>query len=221
MPSLKVIEPDGNFIKKDQILELRSLFSRNSIYTNENIYIIKNAEKMNKESANTMLKFLEEPDGLVIGFFITNHIDNVMLTIQSRCQHIDINFNDSINEKLGIDLEKYTEYIEVLNNYLKSIEFEKEQLILYNKQYLSNYEKNEIINIFKIMLEIYKTKFYNLDEKFEDNNFNYLCEFSRKNLKKKIDLIIEFLKEIKFNVNLDLLLDRFVIEMEGVNNESL
>ena len=32
---------------------------------------------------------------------------------------------------------------------------------------------------------------------------------------------IEILKQLSYNVNLDLLLDKFVIEMDGVNSESL
>ena len=218
LPSLKIIEPDGNFIKKDQILELKKIFSRDSQYTKESIYVIKYAEKMNKESANTMLKFLEEPDGTVIGFFITNHIDNVMLTIQSRCQHIHINFEDNIFEKLNIDLEKYDMYQNIIINYLKALELEKDELILYNKKYLSDLEKIDIINILKIILDIYLNV---LEGKIVDSKFEFLNSYSKNNIKKKINLLIEILKEINYNVNLDLLLDKFVIEMDGVNNESI
>ena len=218
MPSLKIIEPDGNFIKKDQILELKNLFARESQYTKENIYVIKNAEKMNKESANTMLKFLEEPEGNVIGFFITNHIDNVMLTIQSRCQHIEMNFHNEINEKLNISSEKYEEYLSIITKYLKCIEVEKKELILYNRVYLNELEKNDIVNIFKIILEIY-LKVLNKEE--IDNSFEYLKSYDLNNIKLKINLLIEMLKELTYNVNLDLLLDKFVIEMDGVNNESI
>ena len=41
LPSLKIIEPDGNFIKKDQINNLINAFSKSSQFTKENIYIIK------------------------------------------------------------------------------------------------------------------------------------------------------------------------------------
>lgn len=218
LPSLKIIEPDGNFIKKDQVLELRNIFSKDSQYTKENIYIINGAEKMNKESANTMLKFLEEPEGAVIGFFITNHSDNVMLTIQSRCQHLEVNFSNNVYEKLNIEVNKYEEYLEIIKAYLNCIEVERKKLILYNREYLSNLEKKDIINIFKIILEIYLNYF---NYKIVDKNFEYLKKFSLLNIKNKIKLLIQFLKEINYNVNLDLFLDRFVIEMDGVNNESI
>ena len=218
LPSLKIIEPDGNFIKKDQILELKNLFSKESQYTKESIYIIKSAEKMNKESANTMLKFLEEPEGNVIGFFITNHIDNVMLTIQSRCQHIEVNFANDINERLNITEEKYNEYLIIIKKYLNCIEVEKKELILYNKIYLSELEKNDIVNIFKIILEIYLNVLNNSNL---ESDFEYLRKYDLNNIKLKINLLIELLKQLTYNVNLDLLLDKFVIEMDGVNNESI
>lgn len=164
-----------------------------------------------------MLKFLEEPDGNVIGFFITNNIDNVLPTIQSRCQHLDVIFENQTYEALGIEKEKYDEYFSVVKNYLEGIEFAKTDLILYNKKYLNNYEKKEIIIIFKLILEIYISTM----EKNNKYNLEFLKTYNRKNIKKKINLIITLLKEISYNVNLELLLDRFVIEMDMINNESL
>jgi hypothetical protein len=71
------------------------------------------------------------------------------------------------------------------------------------------------------MLKIYESKMNN-DSKYEDfNNIDYLDKYNFKNLYKKCRLIIKFLEEINYNVNVDLLLDRFVIEMEGINNEDL
>lgn len=222
LPSLKIIEPDGSFIKKDQILELKSLFSKASQYTKDSIYIIKNCEKMNKESANTMLKFLEEPDGNVIGFFITNHQDNVMLTIQSRCQHIDVFFENEEYEEFDIEHDKYNELMEVINRYLNSLEVEKKELILYNKKYLSELEKEDIKKMLQIILKIYKGE---LSSRYNIKNnivkYDFLGSLSINNLNKKINLIIEMLKEINYNVNIDLFLDRFVVEMDGINNETL
>jgi len=220
LPSLKIIEPDGNFIKKDQVLELKYIFSKDSQYTKESIYIIKNSEKMNKEAANTMLKFLEEPEGKVIGFFITNYPDNVMLTIRSRCQHIDINFDNEVHELFDITRDKYEELVLIINNYLQRLEVEKKESILYNKKYLQELEREDIKKMLQILLQIYKSELdsrYNLENKMI--NYPFLKLYSTNNITKKVNLIIELLKEISYNVNIDLLLDRFVIEMEAINNE--
>ncbi len=219
MPSLRIINPDGQFIKKNQILELKSLFSKENLYTNESIYIINNCERLNKESANTMLKFLEEPSSNVIGFFITNHLDSVIPTIVSRCQELIVNFNNETHEELNITKERYDELFIILNNYMKDIEINNKSILSNNN--LSELEKNDVIHLFQLMLKIYESKMNN-DSKYEDfNNIDYLDKYNFKNLYKKCRLIIKFLEEINYNVNVDLLLDRFVIEMEGINNEDL
>ncbi len=222
LPSLKIIEPDGNFIKKEQIIELRDAFSKSSQFTDVNVYIIKNCEKMNKESANTMLKFLEEPEGNVIGFFITKEYNNVLPTIQSRCQHIEINFENNISESLNIEEEKYEELLTIAKNYLEKIEIEKKNLILYNRDYFSELEKEDVKTILQIILKIYQNE---LESRIIDSSnllkLDFLKNFSFDNIKKKTILLVELLNEIAYNVNIDLLLDRFVIEMEGINNETL
>lgn len=169
-----------------------------------------------------MLKFLEEPEGNVIGFFITNHKDNVISTIQSRCQHIDVNFDNECYEEFNITKEKYDELVLIVNEYLKKIEVEKKELILYNKKYLCNLEKEDIKCTFQIMLNIYRNE---LNRRYlyknSDYNYEYLSIFNNENIIKKINIIIEILKELNYNINLDLMLDRFVIEMDAVNNETL
>jgi len=198
------------------------MFSKSSLYTKENIYIIKNCEKMNKESANTLLKFLEEPDGSVIGFFITNHIDNVLSTIQSRCQHIDVSFNDNIYESINLSKEEFDSYISLINNYLYDIEVNKKESILYNKKIFFELEKNEIIKIFQIILYIYQNELNNkYNIKTNIIELDFLQTLSTNNIIKKVNLIIEILEELSYNINVDLLLAKFVIEMDGINNETL
>ena len=219
LPSLKIISPEGNLIKKEQIQELKHLFSKSSQYTKESIYIILNAEKMNKEAANTMLKFLEEPDGNVIGFFLTNEKENVLLTIQSRCQLIDVNFENKDFEKYNLTTDEYCNYLNLTTEYLRNLEDNKDSILINNG--LIDYEKKDIIIFFKLCLTIYNQE---LESRFVtnincDENFKFLNKFSNENLEEKIKLIVEILKEIQYNVNVNLLLDKFVLKMEGVNNE--
>ena len=221
LPSLKIIAPDGEFIKKSQILELKNFFAKNSIYTNESIYIILNAEKMNKESANTMLKFLEEPDSDVIGFFLTNEKDNILPTILSRCQELTAHFPNAYYEELNIAEDKYQELNNILKEYLMKIEIEKRKQILYNREYLSNLnlDRSDIKVFLQMMLFTYKSV---LNNELEENSpYSFLNKYSFNNIEKKTNLLIELLKEISYNVNVELLLDRLVIEFEVINNETL
>lgn len=219
LPSLKLIEPDGQFIKKEQIINLKNAFAKESIYTKESIYIIKNAEKLNKEAANTMLKFLEEPEGNVIGFFITETKENVMLTIQSRCQMINDYQEVKGFEKFGISEEKYNIFISILKDYLVKIETQNKNIILDNQKILNQLEKDEIVIFLKIILDIYKQYLTNNNLDKEYKEFSFIKSNNIENIKKKLDIITEILKEIRYNVNVLLLLDRFVLEMAGVNNE--
>ena len=103
LPSLKIIEPDGANIKKNQIETLKTDFSSIPLYSKFNIYIIKNAEKLNASSANAMLKFVEEPTQGILGFFLTSNKDVMIETIKSRCQTYTLNYEtESLNSKLNI-----------------------------------------------------------------------------------------------------------------------
>ena len=218
LPSLVVISPDGMNIKKEQIVELKKKFSTVPIYTKENIYVIKNAEKLNGASANTMLKFLEEPEQNILGFFITNNANNVISTIRSRCEVIkvlyDIHELDINNITNDINKDKFDVAIE----YLFKIEVEKKLGIMYNRDVVLNKfsEREDIKTVFKIIFIIYEEllkKVMGLDNKFDFEKINELSSLDKDKLLRKINLVTKFIDDIDSNVNVELLLDKFVIEL--------
>ncbi len=204
LPSLILIEPDGSFIKKDQILDMMDKFSTRPVFTKYNIYVIREADRFNPSSANTLLKFLEEPEDNIIGFFITNNKENVISTIRSRCQVIQCNYDVNIDSFLDD---------EVLNDvkiYLNSIYKNKDDL-LYNKTNMSGFYKD------RIDWEIFfKTMLFYLKDCIEHDRIDKIDMVknnSNINIVKMIIKIEEILKYIKSNGNIDLILDKFVIEM--------
>ncbi|MDX9690848.1 MAG: hypothetical protein RBT45_00230 [Acholeplasmataceae bacterium] len=117
--NIMYIEPDGLTIKKEQILLLQTEFSKTALVTGPRIYIIKSVEKISQAAANSLLKFMEEPQSQhVFGFLLTENLDEVLPTIQSRSQILHLK---SIDEK---DLEQeliklgVSENIAVLAPYL-------------------------------------------------------------------------------------------------------
>jgi DNA polymerase III, delta' subunit len=218
LPSLVVISPDGMNIKKEQIVELKKKFSTVPIYTKENIYVIKNAEKLNGASANTMLKFLEEPEQNILGFFITNNANNVISTIRSRCEVIkvlyDIHELDINNITNDINKDKFDVAIE----YLFKIEVEKNLGIMYNRDVVLNKfsEREDIKTVFKIIFIIYEEllkKVMGLDNKFDFEKINELSSLDKDKVLRRINLVTKFIDDIDSNVNVELLLDKFVIEL--------
>ena len=85
-PDLQIIEAEGSQIKKNQLLSLKGEYQNKSLIGKRRVYIIKNAEKLNPSSANTILKFLEEPEEGVIAILLTSNRYQILDTILSRCQ---------------------------------------------------------------------------------------------------------------------------------------
>lgn len=81
------IEPEKKIIKKQQIVTLQEEFSKTSLSEGKRIYIIEDIEKMNVQSANALLKFLEEPlSTQTIGLLLTSEPQAILDTILSRAQ---------------------------------------------------------------------------------------------------------------------------------------
>ncbi|MBD8071036.1 DNA polymerase III subunit delta' [Bacillus sp. PS06] len=87
-PDLHLIEPDGLSIKKGQIQELQEEFSKTGVESNRKLYIIEHADRMTTNAANSLLKFLEEPNSQTVALLITEQVHRMLDTIQSRCQSL-------------------------------------------------------------------------------------------------------------------------------------
>lgn len=87
-PNIKQVEPDGQFIKIDQVRDLVAELKMTGVEEGKKIYVLHHADKLNVASANMLLKFLEEPDGQVVAILLTEQIQSILPTIRSRCQHI-------------------------------------------------------------------------------------------------------------------------------------
>lgn len=124
-PEIKIIESDTFVIKKEQLLELQSEFSRSSIEGKYLIYIIKDCEKMNKQASNSILKFLEEPVSGIIAILVTNNISKVLETISSRCQIINLKKENNYSE-----LENYEDK-DVVSLFGKDEENNNENITFY------------------------------------------------------------------------------------------
>ncbi|MFX3673669.1 MAG: DNA polymerase III subunit delta' [Paenisporosarcina sp.] len=87
-PNFIQIEPDGQDIKKDQILQLIFEMNKTGLEVGRKIYVIHQADRLNASAANTLLKFLEEPEGQVLAILLTEKPHAILPTIRSRTQHL-------------------------------------------------------------------------------------------------------------------------------------
>ncbi|MFD2923435.1 DNA polymerase III subunit delta' [Halobacillus naozhouensis] len=85
-PDLHWVEPDGQSIKKEQILNLQKEFTYTGLESNRKVYIIVDADKMTVNASNRLLKFLEEPSQQTTAMLLTENSQAMLDTIRSRCQ---------------------------------------------------------------------------------------------------------------------------------------
>ena len=77
-------------------------------------------------------------------------------------------------------------------------------------------EREDIKTVFKIIFIIYAEllkKVMGLDNKFDFEKINELSSLDKDKVLRRINLVTKFIDDIDSNVNVELLLDKFVIEL--------
>ncbi len=176
-PDIRVISSDTGVIQKSFITDLQKEYSNKSLLNEKRIYLIREAEKLNGFSANTILKFLEEPEDDIIAFLLTDNRYHVLDTILSRCQVLSLKeekgsyqVDDSLLDILDCILNprqfflKYRSYMDdifldknVMRNQLREVE---NVLIAYLEgnliekdelSFLSSKTSDEVIHILSVI----------------------------------------------------------------------
>ena len=225
---LKIIYPDGMWIKKEQLIELKNEFKNKSIEADKKVYIISDASKLNESSSNSLLKFLEEPEDNIIAILLVDNVHQLLDTIISRCQIISIK-NKNLNNDIKSNLSNYDEELDIDEIIVDTIKFtnylEKNRIItLLNtkKLFMNKFtEKQKIILFFEIMTLYYKDIInIKLNRKRSFFQDDYMITIAKNNnlnqLNKKINIILNLKEKIYVNVNLNLLVDKLIIEVGGV-----
>jgi len=87
-PDLHLVEPDGAYIKIDQIRELQRGLAFRPFEAPQKACIIDAVDRLNPAAGNALLKTLEEPPGNALLILITANAGSVLPTILSRCQRL-------------------------------------------------------------------------------------------------------------------------------------
>lgn len=134
-PDVVEIEPDGQSIKIGQVRALKEEFTKSGMESRRKIVLVKDVEKMTVQAANSLLKFLEEPEGDITVFLLTTARHRVLSTIQSRCQLIhfpQLSRQQRIEElkAAGISDEKAAILSQLTSDSAQAVELsEKEELL--------------------------------------------------------------------------------------------
>lgn len=134
-------------IKIDEIRSMQEKVIEKPITSKKKVYLINNAENMNKEAQNCLLKTLEEPPEFVTILLVTNNENNILVTIKSRCAKMMFT-EECIQEFTEDDKNRYEELEKIFGNIenYKSIDLLNKLDILYNNKEES-IRNLEIINM--------------------------------------------------------------------------
>ena len=209
-PEISIIKPDGMWIKKEQMIELQNQFSTISVEGRYRIYVIFDCDKMNKQTSNSILKFLEEPAENIIAILATRNSNKMLKTITSRCQFLKLKSNFEFeNLELCDDLDKKVhEFI----NYVEKFNYDT---IIYTKELWFQYfsDKDAAEQAISRMIYFYYNKLKESCKMKESSNI--IIDIIR-----KIEILVETKNAIKYNLNLNLLVDKMIMDLVGDNNES-
>lgn len=249
-PELILIEPDDLWIKKEELVTLKEELGRKPLEGDKRVYIISEIDKLNVHAANSILKFIEEPERNVIALFTTSKIDKVLPTIVSRCQLISLKsesvdiFDFGLEQysnrtliKIGCmycktndDLKKFVEdekNVEKLNVIVSFVEKYEEtglDVLLDIRKMWANYfiEKEDYMTAFDILILFYKDilnyMYDNPLDMFDYYNKQVKTVADLNNMESiifKLQKIILAKEKIKYNVNLNMLMDKLLIEIES------
>lgn len=183
-PNVYIIEPENNIIKKQQIQDLQTEFSKTSIEPGPKVYIIKDIETIHINAANSLLKFLEEPFPNIHAILTTSNINRLLPTIISRSQVVQFNsLNPEIIKKEMMEAgypeetalitsaltnsldtameiangEFYLDFVEMVKDIYQIINNHEESLVIYfNENNSIIYQDKELIILFLSLLIIYQ-----------------------------------------------------------------
>lgn len=241
---LKIIDADGLWIKKEQLDELQEEFSKKPLEGSYKVYIIHQVERLNKAAANSLLKFLEEPEEGIIAILTTNNLFQILETIRSRCQILSFSnekkYDSNLESEIDIiasylptslfDLnsldgkEKYHMFVQSILDFIQFFEKKGKETLLYTEKLWHNkiHDKEELLLAFQIM-----TLFYHevLNDQCERNiqifkeEKDLITSISKQNtinqIIQKINIIMQQKKKIKINVNNGLLIDKLILDLLG------
>lgn len=227
------IYEDSNGIKIDRVRELAYRASTTSYEGGNRIFILRDVEKLKKESANALLKLIEEPEKGDFFILTANNL-NILPTIKSRSIFLKIK-NRSV-EELGVSSYEYDFF---LGKGKEILEYKESDADLTAGEpyseigiFLKNYsDEPNIINkikIYKALRDFFKNRQYiNEIEKIvfaenisfaADNNkilLQEICSYMCHMIKDydKLTELIAVKNMLKMPVNTKLLMKVFINEI--------
>ena len=192
-PDLEIIEADGMQIKKKQLLSLKEEYQNYSLIGHRRVYIIREAEKLNPSSANTILKFLEEPEEGIIAILLTKNRYQVLETILSRCQVLSL-----------VDSTEISSIDDTVIRFIRYL-ISGDDLFVHYKEILDSIMPDKTVA--KEVFDIVEKIFIQFLSGQENDQLSFLSDTHRDKILSYITIIEEEIPKLVYNINYKLWLD--------------
>ena len=206
---LYIVNPSTININTSEINKLLEYMKTKSLRKNgKRVYIIYGFERLTRDVSNKILKFLEEPEENIYALLMTEKIDRILNTIISRCQKISLHFfTVENNDNMTIDMTQFLNYL--YKNRYKTIagvskfwsNYMADRQLVYDC-----YNQLETI-ISKNISDIYSQ---NQDKKYQ---LDFIDKIDIGVLISIMQITMRLKALILQNINLNLILDRYIIEV--------
>ena len=262
-------EEKAKFIKIENIRNLQNSVRLSPLESDYKIFIIKEADRMNEEASNCLLKTLEEPSPNTIIILIANSVAPIKDTIRSRCQIIRFQpipshiIEGQLTDKSGADANKIgwisrfcngslanalhlldDNHYEMNNDIVTRMTGPDMDNLIFAEEVIDSYlsagdsleEKRQILkSILHCILQLYrdllmvkvmnkhdveqaKMSLYNAGR--EDSLQEYANYLTREQIMYLINEILESIKHVDLNLNINLLLENIITKITVLNSKS-
>ena len=173
---------DKKIIEISQIRKMINYANKTAFNNSERIVLIDNAENLNLNSLNALLKIVEEPNENIIFIIIFDNNKKILDTLKSRCLKFNLflRFDQSIDTVNKIVQKNVYDLIskDLINHYNTTGDF----INLINFSLLSKIDLSEI-SLKKFLINLIDEKHYKKDSFIKNNIYKYV-EFYLLNLMK-------------------------------------
>lgn len=233
-PDFFLLSTGENELKTEEVRSIQDFLLSAPAKAEKKVVIVDDAEKMNPQAQNKMLKLIEEPPSYAIFFFITSNRDALLPTLLSRL--IRIPFRNLSAEDLRRALEErglaYEERLAVLSNgslakYLELLDAEDNGVYDFVFGLRDALKKGDSLALFEYAkaVERYKDTAHELFDALEFFAADLLelraegeneTEISAQKVAGYLEAIGEARYRLSRNQNKELILSNLILKLQGV-----
>lgn len=178
LTDVTILEPTNGIIKTDSVRTLLNRFSSSSYEGKAQVIIIRDADKMHVNAANSLLKVLEEPQSQINVILLAEDATHLLPTIKSRCQQFHFQKHGDIIEaeleQMGLLRHQAVLLSELVSSVDEAKRLASDQKVLQDLNLLERFAKLLLADQEKAYLEVSRLASQMTDKDSQDMAFQLL-----------------------------------------------